>query len=147
MEIIGILRQAYKECERLDSIRRQKDAVLEDCAGLHAIDYASPPVSGGRDTDLTDTLLNIERKQKKLEKLYVLSLDKLLEHRNEAYKRLQLIPDSLYSTGKSAVEEHYLFHKSWAEVAVHLHYSRDHVKHLAKECIRKIEELPEDLEG
>ena len=59
MRVLDLLRQVYKEIGMLETSRRQRDMVMEDNAGVKAIRYDADKVSGGRQGDLSDVLLNI----------------------------------------------------------------------------------------
>lgn len=129
----------YREIGSLESLRRQKAMVLEDNAGLKAIRYDSEKVcGGGGQKDLTKVLETIEEKRKLIDELIARMVERIMTHREELYRILSKVPES---PGKVAVEEHYMYHVPWMEVARRLHYDKDYIRELARKCIDEMEEM------
>lgn len=138
MDVRGLLKQVYQEIGRLESLRRQRAMVIEDNSGMKAIQYESEKVCGGRQSDLSEVMENIERQVKRLDMMIAKQLESIMEHREEAYKLLERVPEG---PGKSAVQEHYLYRVSWDEISHRLHFTADYVRHLSRECIEELQRI------
>lgn len=138
MRVLDLLRQVYKEIGVLETSRRQRDMVMEDNAGVKAIRYDADKVSGGRQGDLSDVLLNIEREKQRIDELIARQLERVMRHRAELYQLMEKVPDG---PGKIAVQEHYLYRVPWGVVAEHLRYGKDYTKASAYRCIASLEAI------
>lgn len=138
MRVLDLLRQVYREIGMLETSRRQKDMIIADNAGVKAIQYDKDKVSGGQQGDLADVLLNIEKERARINEQIARQLERVMRHRAELYQLMEKVPDG---PGKAAVQEHYLYHVSWIEVARRLHYDKDYIRELARKCIDEMEEL------
>ena len=138
MRVLDLLRQVYREIGMLETSRRQKDMIIADNAGVKAIRYDKDKVSGGKQGDLADVLLNIERERERINEQIARQLERVMRHRAELYQLMEKVPDG---PGKAVVQEHYLYHVPWIEVARRLHYDKDYIRELARKCIDEMEEL------
>ena len=138
MRVLDLLRQVYREIGMLETARRQKDMIIADNAGVKAIRYDKDKVSGGKQGDLADVLLNIERERERINEQIARQLERVMRHRAELYQLMEKVPDG---PGKIAVQEHYLYRVSWIEVARRFHYNKDYIRELARKCIDEMEEL------
>lgn len=138
MRVLDLLRQVYREIGMLETSRRQKDMIIADNAGVKAIRYDKNKVSGGKQGDLADVLLNIERERERIDEQIARQLERVMRHRAELYQLMEKVPDG---PGKIAVQEHYLYRVSWIEVARRFHYNKDYIRELARKCIDEMEEL------
>ena len=138
MRVLDLLRQVYREIGMLETSRRQKDMIIADNAGVKAIRYDKDKVSGGKQGDLADVLLNIERERERINEQIARQLERVMRHRAELYQLMEKVPDG---PGKIAVQEHYLYRVSWVEVARRFHYNKDYIRELARKCIDEMEEL------
>lgn len=138
MRVLDLLRQVYREIGMLETSRRQKDMIIADNAGVKAIRYDKDKVSGGKQGDLADVLLNIERERERINEQIARQLERVMRHRAELYQLMEKVPDG---PGKIAVQEHYLYRVSWIEVARRFHYNKDYIRELARKCIDEMEEL------
>ena len=138
MRVLDLLRQVYREIGMLETSRRQKDMIIADNAGVKAIRYDKDKVSGGKQGDLADVLLNIERERGRIDEQIARQLERVMRHRAELYQLMEKVPDG---PGKIAVQEHYLYRVSWIEVARRFHYNKDYIRELARKCIDEMEEL------
>ena len=138
MRVLDLLRQVYREIGMLETSRRQKDMIIADNAGVKAIRYDKDKVSGGKQGDLADVLLNIERERELINEQIARQLERVMRHRAELYQLMEKVPEG---PGKSAVQEHYLYRVSWIEVARRFHYNKDYIRELARKCIDEMEEL------
>lgn len=138
MRVLDLLRQVYREIGMLETSRLQKAMVMEDHAGLKATRYDADKVSGGKQGDLSDVLLNIEKEMQRIDEQIARQLERVMHHRAELYQLMEKIPDS---PGKAAVQEHYLYHVPWGEVARHLHCGKDYVRKIAYRCIESLEDI------
>lgn len=138
MRVLDLLRQVYREIGMLETSRRQKDMIIADNAGVKAIRYDKDKVSGGKQGDLADVLLNIERERERIDEQIARQLERVMRHRAELYQLMEKVPDG---PGKIAVQEHYLYRVSWIEVARRFHYNKDYIRELARKCIDEMEEL------
>lgn len=138
MDVRGLLKQVYREVGTLELLRCQRALVLEDNAGMKAIQYESEKVCGGRQSDLSEVMENIERQVKRLDMMIAKQFENIMAHREEAYKLLERIPES---PGKSAVQVHYLYRVPWDEIANRLHYTSDYVRQLSRECIEELQRI------
>ena len=121
-----------------ETSRRQKDMIIADNTGVKAIRYDKDKVSGGKQGDLADVLLNIERERERINEQIARQLERVMRHRAELYQLMEKVPDG---PGKIAVQEHYLYRVSWIEVARRFHYNKDYIRELARKCIDEMEEL------
>lgn len=133
-----LLNQAYEEYEMYERYKKQKEMAVEDIAGPKGICYEAVKVSGTKASDLADIVERIESNTAGIAEIINKTLDELQCHRRKAYECLKLAPNTV---GKLAVEEHYLKKKPWEEIALEQNYSREHIKKLAYECIRRVEEV------
>lgn len=138
MRVLDLLRQVYREIGMLETSRRQKDMIIADNAGVKAIRYDKDKVSGGKQGDLADVLLNIERERERIDEQIARQLERVMRNRAELYQLMEKVPDG---PGKIAVQEHYLYRVSWIEVARRFHYNKDYIRELARKCIDEMEEL------
>lgn len=138
MRALDLLRQVYKEVGTLESLRRQRDMVMADNAGLKAIRYDSEKVSGGKQGDLSDVLLNIEKQRRHIDEQIAYQLERVMRHRAELYQLIEKAPDG---PGKIAVQEHYLYRVPWGEVAKRLHFGKDYTRRIAYRCIELLETI------
>ena len=106
MRVLDLLRQVYREIGMLETSRRQQDMIIADNAGVKAIRYDKDKVSGGKQGDLTDVLLNIERERERINEQIARQLERVMRHRAELYQLMEKVPDG---PGKIAVQEHYLY--------------------------------------
>lgn len=136
MRVLDLLRQVYKEIGMLETSRRQRDMVMEDNAGVKAIRYDADKVSGGRQGDLSDVLLNIEREKQRIDELIARQLERVMRHRAELYQLMEKVPDG---PGKIAVQEHYLYRVPWGVVAERLHFGKDYTRKSAYRCIELLD--------
>lgn len=136
MTILELFNTIYREVEIRRSLQFQKNCLIEDRCGPQAIRYDKDKVSGGRQTDLSEKLEQLERQGDKLSQLIKEQSDRIQEHINEACELLKLVPDS---NGKMGLQEHYLFHTPWKEVADHIGKDIKWTKKLARDCMAEIE--------
>lgn len=137
-DVRELLRRVYNEISSLDSLRRQREMVIQDNSGMKAIQYEAEKVRGGKYGDLGEVIENIERQAARLDALIAGQIERIMKHREEAYQLLERIPES---PGKSAVQEHYLYHVSWEELSGREHYSISYLKDMARKCIEKLQEI------
>lgn len=141
MRVLDLLRQVHKEVGTLESLRRQRDMVMADNAGLKAIRYDSEKVSGGKQGDLSDVLLNIEKQRQHIDEQIAYQLERVMRHRAELYQLMEKVSDG---PGKAAVQEHYLYHVPWGIVAEHLHFGKSYTRDLAHRTVEELEEVLAD---
>lgn len=110
MRVLDLLRQVYREIGVLETSRRQKDMIIADNAGVKAIRYDKDKVSGGKQGDLADVLLNIEKERERINEQIARQLERVMRHRAELYQLMEKVPDG---PGKIAVQEHYLYRVPW----------------------------------
>ena len=110
--------------------------LFDDNTGLKAIRYDSDKVTGGKQTDLSLVIEQIEQKRKKIGELISHQQARVAEHRLAAYIILEKVQDSRW---KSALQEHYLYCVPWSEVAGRLNYSKDWVREQAYATIEDLE--------
>ena len=138
MRVLDLLRQVYREIGMLETSRRQKDMIIADNAGVKAIRYDKDKVSGGKQCDLADVLLNIERERARINEQIARQLERVMRHRAELYQLMEKVPDG---PGKAAVQEHYLYHVPWGVVAERLHYGKDYTRKSAYRCVELLEAI------
>lgn len=138
MRVLDLLRQVYREIGMLETSRRQKDMIIADNAGVKAIRYDKDKVSGGKQGDLVDVLLNIEKERERINEQIARQLERVMRHRAELYQLMEKVPDG---PGKAAVQEHYLYHVPWGVVAEHLHFGKDYTKAAAYRCIKLLDAI------
>lgn len=136
MTVKELFNTIYHEVEIRRSLQFQKSRLIEDNCGPQAIRYDKDKVSGGRQTDVSEELERLERHGDKLGQLIKEQSDKIQAHIDEACELLKLVPDSY---GKMGVQEHYLFHTPWKEVADHIGKDIKWAKKLSSDCIADIE--------
>ena len=141
MRVLDLLRQVHKEVGTLESLRRQRDMVMADNAGLKAIRHDSEKVSGGKQGDLSDVLLNIEKQRRHIDEQIAYQLERVMRHRAELYQLIEKVSDG---PGKAAVQEHYLYHVPWGIVAEHLHFGKSYTRGLAHRTVEELEEVLAD---
>ena len=138
MRVLDLLRQVYREIGMLETSRRQKDMIIADNAGVKAIRYDKDKVFGGKQGDLADVLLNIERERERINEQIARQLERVMQHRAELYRLMEKVPDG---PGKIAVQEHYLYRVPWGVVAEHLHYGKDYTRKSAYRCVELLEAI------
>ena len=138
MDVRKILRRVYNEITNLESLRQQRAMVIQDNSGMKAIQYESEKVCGGRYSDLSEVMENIERQVARLDALIAGQLERIMMHREEVYILLERIPES---PGKAAVQEHYLYHVPWVKVSGRAHYSERYLKDMAEKCITELQRI------
>lgn len=138
MRVLDLLRQVYRETGMLETSRKQKDMIIADNAGVKAIRYDKDKVSGGKQGDLTDVLLNIERERERINEQIARQLERVMRHRAELYQLMEKVPDG---PGKIAVQEHYLYRVPWGVVAERLHYGKDYTRKSAYRCVELLEAI------
>ena len=141
MRVLDLLRQVYREIGMLETSRRQKDMIIADNAGVKAIRYDKDKVSGGKQGDLADVLLNIERERERIDEQIARQLERVMRHRAELYQLMEKIPDG---PGKAAVQEHYLYRVPWGVVAERLHYGKSYTRDLAHRTVEEMEKVIAD---
>lgn len=141
MRVLDLLRQVYREIGMLETSRRQKDMIIADNAGVKAIRYDKDKVSGGKQGDLADVLLNIERERERIDEQMARQLERVMRHRAELYQLMEKVPDG---PGKAAVQEHYLYHVPWGVVAEHLHFGNSYTRYLARRTVEELEKVIAD---
>ena len=141
MRVLDLLRQVYREIGMLETSRRQKDMIIADNAGVKAIRYDKDKVSGGKQGDLADVLLNIERERERINEQIARQLERVMRHRAELYQLMEKVPDG---PGKAAVQEHYLYHVPWGVVAERLHYGKGYTRDLARRTVEELEKVRAD---
>ena len=114
MSVKELLITVYREVGVLESLKRQRAMLFDDNTGLKAIRYDSDKVTGGKQTDLSLVIEQIEQKRKKIGELISHQQARVAEHRLAAYIILEKVQDSRW---KSALQEHYLYCVPWSEVA------------------------------
>lgn len=138
MDVRELFHTVYEEIGRLESLKRQREMIVNDCAGIKAIQYEAEKVRGGHQSDLVEIVENIEFKSYGLDIAIAEKLNEIMEHREAAYRLLGRIPDS---PAKTAIEEHYLYRVPWEDIAKDLHFSTDYVRQLARGCMEELQEL------
>lgn len=142
MRVRDFLRSIHKEVRQLASLRKQKDMLLSDCAGLRGMRYDMTPVSGGKQGDLSDAIITIEFRRKQIEDMIDRKLERIMAKRQQAYMLLEKLPES---PAKSAVQEHYLYGVSWEEVGEDIHYNAGYARQLAYQCISQLERIQAEM--
>lgn len=138
MNVRKLLRQVYNEISCLDSLRQQRDMVIEDIAGVKAIQIETEKVCGGRQSDLSEVVVNIEEQVAGLDATIGKQLERIMKHREVAYRILERIPES---PGKMAVQEHYLYHVPWEELSGRKYYATGYLKRASGECITELQKI------
>lgn len=138
MRVSELLRQVHREVWQLESLRLQKSMLMRDAAEPKAIQYDKSKISGGKQKDLSDTLISIEQRVARMDKLIILRLEKIMRYREELYRLMEKLPDS---PGKIAVQEHYLYRVPWSVVAKHINFNIDYTKQMAYKFILKLEKI------
>ena len=141
MRVLDLLRRVYREIGMLETSRRQKDMIIADNAGVKAIRYDKDKVSGGKQGDLADVLLNIERERERINEQIARQLERVMRHRAELYQLMEKVPDG---PGKAAVQEHYLYRVPWGIVAERLHYGKSYTRGLARRTVEELEKVRAD---
>lgn len=137
MTVKELLITVYREVGVLESLERQRAMLFEDNTGLKAIRYDSDKVSGGRQTDLSMVIEQIEQKQAKIEELISRQKERVTNHRITAYIALEGVEDSRW---KSAMQEHYLYGVPWSKVADNMDYDKDWVRKRAYATIKELDQ-------
>ena len=138
MNVRELLRQVYNEISCLESLRQQRAMVIEDAAGVKAIQIETEKVCGGRQSDLSEVVVNIEEQVAGLDATIGKQLERIMKHREVAYRILERIPES---PGKMAVQEHYLYHVPWEELSGRKCYSMSYLKRACGECITELQKI------
>lgn len=138
MRVLDLLRQVYREIGMLETSRRQKDMIIADNAGVKSIRYDKDKVSGGKQGDLADVLLNIEKERARINEQIARQLERVMRHRAELYQLMEKVPDG---PGKIAVQEHYLYRVPWGAVAERLHFNKGYVRELAHRTVDELEKV------
>lgn len=138
MNVRKLLHQVYNEISCLDSLRQQRDMVIEDIAGVKAIQTETEKVCGGRQSDLSEVVVNIEEQVAGLDATIGKQLERIMKHREVAYRILERIPES---PGKMAVQEHYLYHVPWEELSGRKYYATGYLKRASGECITELQKI------
>lgn len=138
MNVRELLHQVYNEISCLDSLRQQRDMVIEDIAGVKAIQIETEKVCGGRQSDLSEVVVNIEEQVARLDAIIGKQLERIMKHREVAYRILERIPES---PGKMAVQEHYLYHVPWEELSGRKYYATGYLKRASGECITELQKI------
>lgn len=138
MNVRKLLRQVYNEISCLDSLRQQRAKVIEDAAGPKGIQIGKEKVRGGRQSDLSEVLENIEEQVARLDAIIGKQLERIMKHREVAYRILERIPES---PGKMAAQEHYLYHVPWEELSGRTYYSTRYLKEVCRECITELQKI------
>ena len=138
MNVRELLHQVYNEISCLDSLRQQRDMVIEDIAGVKAIQIETEKVCGGRQSDLSEVVVNIEEQVARLDAIIGKQLERIMKHREVAYRILERIQES---PGKMAAQEHYLYHVPWEELSGRKCYSMSYLKRACGECITELQKI------
>ena len=138
MNVRKLLHQVYNEISCLESLRQQRAKVIEDAAGPKGIQLVDEKVCGGRQSDLSEVLENIEEQVARLDAIIGKQLERVMKHREVAYRILERIPES---PGKMAVQEHYLYHVPWEELSGRKYYATGYLKRASGECITELQKI------
>lgn len=138
MNVRKLLRQVYNEISCLDSLRQQRAKVIEDAAGPKGIQIGKEKVRGGRQSDLSEVLENIEEQVARLDAIIGKQLERIMKHREVAYRILERMPES---PGKMATQEHYLYHVPWEELSGRKYYATGYLKRASGECITELQKI------
>lgn len=138
MNVRELLHQVYNEISCIESLRKQRAMVIEDAAGVKAIQIEAEKVCGGRQSDLSEVLEKIEEQVARLDAIIGKQLERIMKHREVAYRILDRIPES---PGKMAVQEHYLYHVPWEELSGRKYYAIGYLKRVSGECITELQKI------
>lgn len=138
MNVRKLLHQVYNEISCIESLRKQRATVIEDTAGGKAIQIEVEKVCGGRQSDLSEVLEKIEERATLLDAIIGIRLERVMKHREVAYRIFERIPES---PGKMAAQEHYLYHVPWEELSGRKYYATGYLKRASGECITELQKI------
>lgn len=102
-------------------LKRESDVLVEESAGLKGVSYDGIKVSGGQTSDLSDAVIAIEVRRKKLDETITTQYAYLLQCQIEAKELIKLVQDE----GQAAVlQARYINAMSWKEICADMHWSR-----------------------
>lgn len=116
--------------ERLEELKREENAPAVD---VKAINYDTPHVSGGQISDLSDAIIQKDRKVAKLKQECQASIDRLKDKRLILDKLLKLL---IGGDVRGIILARYMNNKEWAVIANQYHYSERHVKRIHNQAIK-----------
>ena len=125
------LRGYRKARERQDAIEEELKKVREDCNVPESLRTDTARDGGGKKRDLSDYFAKIEKIEDELEERY----KETVEKRCELAKKIDEIS---ISTERYVIEKHYIYGKTFKEIAEELAYSERHVMRLHEKALKKI---------
>jgi DNA-directed RNA polymerase specialized sigma subunit len=131
MTVGEFLNKVYEQECLLKATERQMDQAREELMTIKGQRYDRPRVSGSKRSDLSDTVIKLEKYQDRVNNEW----DKLIDLRAQAAALLQELPDKL----RAIMIERYINHKSWDQVAAVHHYGWRHVLKLNNHAIDILE--------
>ena len=138
MNVRKLLHQVYNEISCIEELRKERATLIEDTAGGKAIQIEVEKVCGGRQSDLSEVLERIEDRAVRIDAVIGIRLERVMKHREVAYRILERIPES---PGKMAAQEHYLYHVPWEELSGRKYYATGYLKRASGECITELQKI------
>ncbi len=126
------LRRKRRYRESLE--REQQNAMLDLCS-IKAVNYETPRVSGGSNSDISKELIAVEEKNHQRAKKIVRLMDEIEEASSIA---LDMIDTCDTYTQKSVLMDRWLSDMRWEEIEEKQHYSERHLKRIEEAGIAAI---------
>lgn len=116
-------------------LKREADALVEESSGLKGVSYDGVKVSGGHTSDLSDAVIAIEARRRKLDETITTQYAYLLQCEIEAKELIRLVQDE----GQAAVlQARYINAMSWKEICEDMHWSISWAKEMHNRGIIQI---------
>lgn len=116
-------------------LKREAENLEEDASGLKGVCYDGVKVTGGQPSDLSDDVIAIESRRKKLDETIAYQYAYLLDCEIEAKRLISYVEDE----GQAAVlYARYINALSWKEICNDLHWSRQWASTMHDRGIAKI---------
>lgn len=116
--------------ERLEELEREENDPAVD---VKAINYDIPHVTGGKISDLSDAIIQKDRKIERLKQECQASIDRLKDKRIILDQLLKLL---IGSDVRGIILARYMNNKEWTVIANQYHYSERHVKRIHNQAIK-----------
>ncbi len=120
-----------------NELAEQRAQLRNDAVSIKAVQYDKDKVTSGNTSDLSDVIIRLEEKLRKLDAEYLEEMDKLLRMRLQAQDYLRYL-DDVDRKYSRVLTKRYMNNMPWDHVAEEMCYTVDYCWHLGDDAISHI---------
>lgn len=120
-----------------NELAEQRTQLRSDAVSIKAVQYDKDKVTSGNTSDLSDVIIRLEEKLRKLDAEYLEEMDKLLRMRLQAQDYLKYL-DDVDRKYSRVLTKRYMNNMPWDHVAEEVSYTVDYCWHLRDDAISHI---------